>query len=137
MLAVESSNASRAAISADLAAALAAITAAFAALAALVPQGGLFVPQGGLFAAQGGLFAAYCRRIVVVGIPHVTTGSRAGARLLGRCKAVTLPPPPGAVSCATAGAARAPGGGDTGAQHGAESGARNGARNSGDRWVRL
>ena len=130
MLAVESSNASRAAISADLAAALAAISAAFAALAALVPQ-------GGLFAAQGGLFAAYCRRIVVVGIPHVTTGSRAGARLLGRCKAVTLPPPPGAVSCATAGAARAPGGGDTGAQHGAESGARNGARNSGDRWVRL
>ena len=130
MLAVESSNASRAAISADLAAALAAISATFAALAALVPQ-------GGLFAAQGGLFAAYCRRIVVVGIPHVTTGSRAGARLLGRCKAVTLPPPPGAVSCATAGAARAPGGGDTGAQHGAESGARNGARNSGDRWVRL
>ena len=127
---MESSNASRAAISADLAAALAAISAAFAALAALVPQ-------GGLFAAQGGLFAAYCRRIVVVGIPHVTTGSRAGARLLGRCKAVTLPPPPGAVSCATAGAARAPGGGDTGAQHGAESGARNGARNSGDRWVRL
>ena len=123
MLAVESSNASRAAISADLAAALAAISAAFAALAALVPQ--------------GGLFAAYCRRIVVVGIPHVTTGSRAGARLLGRCKAVTLPPPPGAVSGATAGAARAPGGGDTGAQHGAESGARNGARNSGDRWVRL
>jgi hypothetical protein len=56
---------------------------------------------------------------------------------LGRCKAVTLPPPPGAVSCATAGAARAPGGGDTGAHHGAESGARNGARNSGDRWVRL
>ena len=130
MLAVESSNASRAAISADLAAALAAISAAFAALAALVPQ-------GGLFAAQGALLAAYCRRIVVVGIPHVTTGSRAGARLLGRCKAVTLPPPPGAVSCATAGAARAPGGGDTGAQHGAESGARNGARNSGDRWVRL
>ena len=124
MLAVESSNASRAAISADLAAALAAISAAFAALAALVPQ-------GGLFAAQGALLAAYCRRIVVVGIPHVTTGSRAGARLLGRCKAVTkplqsrykavtLPPPPGAVSCATAGAARAPGGGDTGAQHGAE-----------------
>jgi hypothetical protein len=118
MLAVESANTSRAAISADLAAAISADLAA------------------ALDADHRRRLAAFCMPHVST-CSHVTTCSHLGAGHAGRCKAVTLPPPTGAVSGAAAGAARAPGGGDTGAQHGVRYGARYGARDSGDGWVGL
>jgi hypothetical protein len=146
MLAVESTYASRAAISADLAAAISAdLAAAISADLAAAISADL---AAALDADHRRRLAAFCMPHVttcshvstcshVTTCSYVTTCSHLGAGHAGRCKAVTLPPPTGAVSGAAAGAARAPGGGDTGAQHGARYVARYGARDSGDGWVGL